>query len=190
MRNNTLTLSLIRWILLEELCLDSDQIVIYNQKFIIPKTKGMKIYIEPKSPPIIISSRNFMDANNVENQNSNWLEEISIGIYSRDLEALQRKEEVAMALHSIYSQQVQEKNSFKIFKNVRLIPINEIEGAARLYRFDIECRVQAWYTKTKVAEFFDSFNVQILAESDGINNQLMEVEFTIPETNPTVYPVL
>lgn len=187
MTNNTLTLSFIRWILLKELSLDPSKIVIYNQKFILPKSTGMMIYIEPKSPPIIISSRNLMDANNIEHQDSNWLEEISIGIYSRDLDALQRKEEVAMALHSIYSQQVQEKNSFKIFRNPRIIPINEIEGAARLYRFDIECKVQAWYSITKVAEFFDSFNVSIWAEG---GSPLMEVEFTIPENDPTVYPVL
>lgn len=191
MRNNTLTLSLIRWILLKELCIDEDKIVIYNQKFLLPNSKGMRIYIEPKAPPVIISSRNFMDINNIEQQDSNWMEEISIGIYSRDLEALQRKEEVVMALHSIYSQQMQEKNSFKIFRNARIIPVNEIEGAARLYRFDIECRVQAWYSITKVAEFFNSFNVQILAESDGFGpgRQLQEVEFVIPETNPTVPPV-
>lgn len=188
MRNNVLTLSLIRTIMIEELCLDPNQIVIYNQKFIIPKTEGMFLYVEPKSPPIPISSRNQLvntDYGANEEQDSNWLEEISIGIYSRDTEALYRKEEVAMALHSIFSQQVQEKNSFKIFRNVNIIPINEIEGAARLYRFDVECRVQSWYSKIKVAEFFDSNEVQIFA---GGGPSTIEVEFVIPDVNPTVYP--
>lgn len=185
MRNNVLTLSLIREILLHELCIKPERIVIYNQKFIIPKSPGMMIYIEPKSAPIAISTRYLMDSSNNEHQDSNWLEEISVEIYSRDIEALQRKEEVAMALYSIFSQQVQEKNSFKIFRNKRIIPINEIEGAARLYRFDIECRVQSWYTKTKVAEFFDSFNVNILDEG---GDPPIEIEFTIPATDPTKYP--
>ena len=182
---NYLTLDLIRLILLNELCIDKDRIIIYNQKFILPPSKGLRIYIEPKSPPIAISSRNQMDIYNNENQDSNWLEEISIGIYSRDLSALQRKEEVAMALHSIFSQQLQEAQSFKIFRNVRIIPINEIEGTARLYRFDIECKVQAWYSKVKIAEFFDSFNVQVRV-NDGQPDFV--VDFTIPLTDPTQYP--
>lgn len=185
MKDNRLTLDLIRLILLNELCIESDRIVIYNQKFNLGKKYGMYIYIEYRVPPIIISSRNSMDINNNENQNSNWLEEITIGVYSRNLEALQRKEEVAMSLHSIYSQQLQEAQSFKVFRNPRIIPINEIEGAARLYRFDIECKIQSWYNKVKVAQFFDSVNISVWAEG---GSPIQEVDFVIPDTNPTVYP--
>lgn len=185
MRNNRLTLDLIRLIMLNELGIDSDRVVIYNQKFNLGKDQGLYLYIEYRVPPVIISSRNFMDSNNNENQHSNWLEEITVGIYSRNIEALQRKEEVAMALHSIYSQQLQEQQSFKVFKNPRIIPVNEIEGPARLYRFDVECKVQSWYSKVKVAEFFDSFNVNIIAEG---GSPLQEVDFVVPSTDPTKYP--
>lgn len=180
---NYLTLDLIRLILLNQLCIDSNRIIIYNQKFILPPTKGLRIYIEPKAPPQIISSRNKMEYdayyNPSEHQDSNWLEEISVEIYSRDLSALQRKEEVAMALHSVYSQQLQEQQSFKIFKNPRIIPINEIEGAARLYRFDIEFRVQAWYNIIKVIEFFNSLNVQIRV-NDGPPDMVRNVTIPTP----------
>ena len=182
---NYLTLDLIRLILLEELCIDPDRVVIYNQKFNLGKKNGLYIYLEYRVPPTIISSRNQMDIFANENQDSNWMEEITVGIYSRNLDALQRKEEVAMALHSIYSQQLQEAQSFKIFRNVKIIPINEIEGPARLYRFDIECRVQAWYSKVKVAQFFDSFNVEVRV-NDGQPDML--IDFTIPMTDPTKYP--
>ena len=185
MRNNQLTLQLIRCILIQELCMDPNRITIYNQKFIIPKTKEMFIYLESRSASVPISSRDMMDVNNIEHQDSNWLENVTIGIYSRDTEALRRKEEVAMALHSIYGQQVQEQNSFKIFRNMNIVPINEQEGTARLYRFDLECRVHAWYSVTKVAEFFDSFGVQVWIEG---STPLTEIEFVIPDTNPTVYP--
>lgn len=184
MRHNTITLDLIRIILLKELCIPSDRITIYNQKFIIPTTQQMRIYLEYKMAPKVIASRNRfvnMGYTAQEQQDSNWMEEICIGIYSVDLEAVQRKEEVAMALHSIFSQQVQEKNSFKIFRNVNIIPINEQEGTHRLYRFDIEVRVQAWYSKTKVAEFFDSNEVKIIAEG---GTPPMIVEFIIPDTLP------
>ena len=187
MRDNQLTLQLIRCILIQELCIPGERVVLYNQKFIIPKTGEMRIYLETKLSPKAISNRNRFVGTGYgeEQQDSNWMEEVCIGIYSVDLEALQRKEEVAMALHSIFSQQIQEKNSFKIFRNVNIIPVNEQEGTHRLYRFDIECRVQAWYSKTKVAEFFNSNEVQVYDEG---GQPIIIVEFVIPDTNPTVYP--
>ncbi len=188
-----LTLDLIRLILVEELGFDQeedeDRVMIYNQKFVIPKKTGMFIYLEPKGAPKIISSRNRMENDGLgnfnENQNSSWLEDICIGVYSQNLEAIQRKEEVAMALHSVYSQQLQEAQSFKVFRNVNIIPINEIEGPARLYRFDVECKVFAWYNKVKLAEFFDTLNVEVRV-NDGVPD-LVE-DFVIPTTDPTKYP--
>ena len=189
MKANTLTLDLIRLSLIEEMGIDEDKVIIYNQKFVIPPTSGLYIYVERKGSQREISSRNKMivDAlgNANENQDSNWIEDICVGIYSRDLEAEQRKEEAAMALHSIFSQQMQELNSFKIFREVNIIPIGEIEGAARLYRFDLEFKVQAWYSKVKVAQFLNAWNVEVIVE-DG--DPLLDVEFVIPDTDPTVYP--
>jgi len=183
-----LTLDLIRLILIEELGLDSDRVVIYNQKFRIPPKAGLFIYIEYKGSPKVISSRNLMvptiDGAN-EEQDSNMLEDISIGLYSRNLDALQRKEEAVMALHSIYSQQIQEANSFKIFRNVNIIPVNEVEGTARLYRFDLEVKVMSWYNKVKVAQFLDSHSVEVRV-NDGQPD--LDVVFVIPSKDPTVYP--
>jgi hypothetical protein len=187
---NYLTLDLIRLILLNQLCLDPDRIIIYNQKFILPPSKGLQIYIEPKAPPTAISVRTKMEYDAYydpsEHQDSNWLEEISVGIYSRDLSALRRKEEVAMSLHSVYSQQLQEAQSFKIFRNPRIIPINEIEGAARLYRFDIEFRVQAWYSVVKTIEFFNSLNVEVRV-NDGQPDMVRDFAIPTPEylTDPS-----
>lgn len=184
-----LTLDLLRLIMIEELGIDADRVTIYNQKFIIPRKAGLFVYIEYRTPPKVISSRNQLvnvdtaDAN--EEQDINMLEDITIGLYSRNLDAIQRKEEAIMALHSIYSQQLQELNGFKIFRNVNLIPINEIEGPARLYRFDLECRVQSWYSKTKVAEFYNAGEIEVRV-NDGQPD--IDVEFPIPVTDPTQSP--
>jgi hypothetical protein len=98
---------------------------------------------------------------------------------------LQRKEESVMALHSIYAQQVQEANSFKIFRNIPIIPVNEVEGTARLYRFDLEVKVMSWYNKVKVAQFLDSHSVEVRV-NDGQPD--LDVKFVIPINDPTVYP--
>lgn len=189
MKTNALTFDLLRLILIEEMSLDGDRVTIYNQKFNIPPKDGLFVYLEYRSLPKMIASRNKLIDDGLgganEHQDSTMMEEIAIGLYSKNLDALQRKEEAIMALHSIYSQQVQEMNSFKIFRNVNLVPINEIEGATRLYRFDIECKVLSWYNKIKVGQFLNTNLVEVLV-NDGQPD--FDVEFAIPDTDPTVYP--
>lgn len=186
---NASALDLIRTILIEELAIDENRVFIYNQKFNIPPEDDLFIYIEYKSAPHVISSRNKLIDDGLgganENQNSNLMETIVVGLYSKNLDAFNRKEEAVMALHSIYAKGLMEANGFKIFKNPVIIPINEIEGAARLYRFDIEFRVQTWYNKVKTQTFFDSNQVEVLV-NDGIPD--LDVVFVIPATDPTQSP--
>ena len=189
MKDNASVLDLVRLIMIHELGISEKRIFIYNQKFIISPDDDLHIYIEYKSAPQTISSRNRIEdigingANEV--QDSNKMEGICVGLYSRGLDALNRKEEAELALHSVYAQQLMEENSLKIFRNAVIIPINEIEGATRLYRFDIEFKVQAWYNKVKSIEFFDSHEVEVRV-NDGQPD--MDVMFVIPDTDPTVYP--
>lgn len=181
--NRNFPLDLIRTILIEELNLPGNRVTIYNQKFIIPNTDGLFIYLENKGTRPVISSRNRMTSTQLgaqEEQDLNVVENIVIGMYSRNLEALDRNEEAVMALHSIFSQQLQEKYSFKIFRNAPITAIEEFEGTARLYRFDIEVKMFFAYSKTKTAEFYDSHSVEVFVEDGNIT----EVEFVIPDSLP------
>ena len=86
-----------------------------------------------------------------------------------------------MAFNSVYAQQIQEINSFKISRNIRIEDISFLEATARLYRFDLHLVVFAWYNKTKTTDFYDSFSARLLV-NDG--EPLIEVEFDQPLTNP------
>lgn len=182
-------LDLLRLIMIEELGVKADRVSIYNQKFTIPPEDDLFIYIEYKNPPHALSSRNQLvddgDGGANEVQDINNMEGIAIGLYSKNLDALNRKEEAAMALHSIYAQQLMEANGFKIFRNTMIVPINFEEGATRLYRFDIELKVQAWYNKVKTQQFLDGFETEVRV-NDGQPD--LDVVFVIPETDPTQYP--
>lgn len=178
MRNKKLTIDLIRDIMVKELELDDERVNMYNQKFIIPPVDGLFVIIQYKGTPKVLSSRNsFKDEEGVfkEIQDVNTLEDIAISLFSKNLEALQRKEEAVMALYSIYSQQVQEENSFKIFRNPKLADLSFLEGAAILNRADIDIQVLAWYQKVKEAAYINPKDVYVTV-NDGLPNMTREID--------------
>jgi len=157
-------IQLLRQILIEEMDLDDDKVMLYNQKWSIPPTDDLFVVVEFKHAKPF-SSRNFMDRNNNEVQEVNMQEFYTIGIFSRSTEALFRKHEVIMALSSIFSQQLQETNSFKISRINPIVDLSMLESTALNYRFDVDIVVFSWYEKTKVADYYNEFFGEIYTET-------------------------
>lgn len=158
---NRAPIDCIRDILVHEFSdMDEERINIYNEKFKIPPKDGAFITIEYKGSPKIISSRNYMEGTD-EVQELNTSESFVVGIFSKNLEALQQKEKVVMALNSIFSVQTQEKYSFKIYREMKIEDLSFLEASAMLRRFDITFTVNAWYKETKAAEYFETFSTKV-----------------------------
>lgn len=170
-------IDILRDILIREMELAKDRVVVYNQKLKIPEDEFLFVVVEYKfSKTLSNRSVVFTSGSTSEIQDVNMQEFYTIGIFSSNLEALQRKEEVVMALGSQYSQQMQEKNSFQISRVNPIQDVTDLEPTALLYRFDIDIVVAAWYTKTKAADYYNQFTGEIHTEQ-------LEVDFTqdIPE---------
>lgn len=162
---NKLAIDYVRDILVEELPdIPKERINIYNQKFLIPTIEGAFVVISYKGTPNIISSRNFFE-DEIEHQHLNTLEQIAIGIFSKNLEAHQQKENVVMALNSLYSIGIQAANSFRVYRGVRIEDLSFLEASAMLFRFDIGITINAWYSRVKSAEFYDSFSTSVRANN-------------------------
>ena len=141
-----LTLDLIRGILVKELGINDDRVNIYNQKFKIPPDDQIFIEVGYKGSPKTISSRNIVKdvaGNFTEYQEIAMMEHIYVGMFSSGLDAIRRKEEMLMAINSVYAQQIQEANSFKIARLSAIDDLSALEGAAMLYRFEISLVVFA-----------------------------------------------
>lgn len=85
---------------------------------------------------------------------------LDIDAISRSQQARTRKEEIIMALNSIYSQQQQESNSFYIGRlpaNSRFQNLSMVDGAAIPYRYKISVNIQYTITKQKSVPYFDTF---------------------------------
>ena len=85
---------------------------------------------------------------------------LDIDIISRGPAARDQKEQVLLALNSVYSQQQQEANSFLIGRlppGSRFINLSSIDGAAIPYRYKISMNMQYAVSRTKAVSYFDTF---------------------------------
>lgn len=88
---------------------------------------------------------------------NNSVENFVIEITSKNRDALNRKEEVLMALISDYSSNVQAKNGFRINRTNKIIPVPSIEPASLLYRFLIPIKVFNSKTIEVSADYYDKY---------------------------------
>ncbi len=141
--------------------LDSGQIFIYNQKIIIPPDDRMYVVVGVLScKPFSSSRRAVAEAASMSDvQAMNWYAQLSIDVMGRSFSALDRKEEVIMALQSAYSLQVQAAESIMIapipsgFTN-----ISGVDGSAIPFRFNATVAVQYLATKSQRVEYYDDFS--------------------------------
>ncbi len=159
------SMDLLRTIIINQMGLKPEVVNIYDEKWKIPPTDELFIVLEYRSGKVIANRNIFVSDGEdpVENQEVNMLEQIVVGIFSRDRSATQRKEEVLMAILSSYAERQQEKYSFKIARVGPIVDLSAVEGVAMLKRYDIDLSVYAWYSKTISPEYIDSYNLRVTA---------------------------
>lgn len=171
-------------ILVEELAyiIDPSRIFIYNQElvlepiqqpWVIVRQLGSKVYSNQNS--------SFIDSNGNFNEEQDLLTQdiIGITILSKDLQALQYKEAIPMALASIYSQQQQETLGFSIARIMQAQNLPELEGGSMNYRFDWTLNCLSCYQLIKTAIPFTNFQTKVIVQ-DGTE--------TTTTFNPAVLP--
>ena len=148
-------------------------VVLANEKVNIPPNhKGLWISINDMGgPPIGNNNRSVADGQDgtppgdgmTEIQEVSMRHVLQIDILSFDGSARARKEEIPMALASIYAQGQMEKLFVQIAKHPSaFIDTSELEETERLKRYTTEIAMTALHRKTKPAPFYDKFrNVEV-----------------------------
>lgn len=153
-------LELVCDIIKTEMELTDNQVWIWDQKVKTPNDSRLYIAVG------VISCKPFANGLRLDGsgaglvgvQSTNFQATLTIDAFSRSLAALNRKEEILMALASQYAEQQQAANSFRIFPiTTNFINVSEVDGAAIPYRFTLTVNMQYFVTKTKEQEFFDTF---------------------------------
>lgn len=152
-------------ILQRELELENGRVYLWDQKIMQPTDSGLFIAVSVPSckpfannvGPALVNGE--LDWSIVE-QRVNLLATLDIDIISRGPAARDRKEEIILALGSIYSEAQQEANSFSIGRlppGGRFVNLSMIDGAAIPYRYRISVNMQYGVTKSKAVPYFDTF---------------------------------
>ena len=151
-------LQLVADVISKEMGLANDQVYIYNNKYTIPKDSRLYIAIGINwDKPFANNTSTRPNGQSVE-QSVNVQSNLSIMIMSKDQSALNRKEEVIMALNSIYALSQMAANSFYIAKvSTNFVNLTDEEGAAILYKYNISVNVQYFIKKVKSVRYYDDF---------------------------------
>ena len=160
-------IEVMRDIVVHELGLDDDRAAVYNQKWNIPDDDDLFIFVEYKYGNPLGNNLKYANESDVFQTEARIVmaEHITIGIYSRGLDALKRKEEVLAAINGNYARQMMEKYSFRVMgRNAPIKDLSYVEGAARIFRFDIDLILLSKYKITREVDYFDKFPTEINVE--------------------------
>ncbi len=170
--------------------LPAGSIWIRDQNKVIPNDNGLYIVVGMVDAAPIGNDNSIRvndDGTLSEVQQVVTRENIQIDIFSADTQALFRRFEMLMALRSIYAQQQQELNSFKIFRiPTSFLNSSSAEGEKQINRFSLVIAVHSWYRKEKVinsvlGDFYDDFNTRV-DDANTIGEPTGLIEFEIPAT--------
>lgn len=166
-------------VIVREMALDAQRVWVRNQNKKLPTDNELFIALGPERQ-VPLSSKTYMEQREVVNppnpiiyqqwevNRTQLREAIRVDVFSRNNDALFRNWEVLAALRSIYCQQMQEQNSFKIGRLPdSFIDTSAAEGGSNINRFTITFPCIAWYKKDKLlssGDYYDDFDTRVDVE--------------------------
>ncbi len=154
-------------ILQVEMVLDESHCLLGNQKWDIPADKLLFVVVFDKAGPSF-GAANYLDTDETsdtygkEIQQSSVLHDVTVEIMSFDADARLRKEEVGMALASMYAQQQAEEYGIQIGRAQAPVDASDAEPTGTLQRFVIRTNITALHQKVKNpptgTDYFNKFN--------------------------------
>lgn len=154
-------------IIQKEMNLPSGRVYLWDQKIMQPTDFNLYIAVSVSAcKPFGSSNRTGSIIGGLEaTQFVSMHATVDIDIISRGPAARDRKEEVILALNSIYAQQQQDANSFYIGKlSTGFINLSQVDGAAIPYRYRISVAMQYAVAKVKSAPYFDDFTDDLITD--------------------------
>jgi hypothetical protein len=145
-----------------QLNLQPDQVVIYNQQWVLPTDRNLYIVLEPRdSTPYGSSKRHECNSDGyTEVQTQNVREAVSIMLFSASDISRWARNQILFALNSDAAENLQEDLGFQIanlptsFQNV-----SEVEATQRLSRYDLDFHILVAYTRRLTTPYFEKFTL-------------------------------
>ena len=152
----------------ENLRLDQEHVVTYNQTLPIPPDDGLFVAVGIlDSKPYAGSLKYNQIADGLEEEQTvNVREILSLHFMSKSNEARKRRPEFVFALTGFRAEQLQDANGFLIGKlPVGLVDSSITEGADRLNRYTLTVAVLYAQGRRGPVEFFESYPTQLVTQA-------------------------
>jgi hypothetical protein len=176
-------------ILRHEMGLADDQIWLKNENRLIPNDDRLYIIVGTTQPEVISVSTEFVPAT-IDSadilqqvQTVQVADTINVNMISRGQAAGLRNWEIMAACHSLYGQQVMEKNAFKIARKPKSVTdASDAEGGSNIYRYIIDFGTISQHQKIKNLSqsgenYYDDFTTRLDdANTIGQTNGVFEFE--------------
>lgn len=144
-----------------------------------PRVMSSQSYLEQRIVPPVIDPPAPEIVQQWEISRVQMAENIQVDIFSRNNEALMRRWEIVAAMTSIYSEQQQEANVFRIFRQpATFLNTSDAEGGSNLNRFSITFPCFVWYKKERLltasgGDYYDDFTTRVddantITEPEGL----------------------
>ena len=152
---------------------ENAQIMLANERFNIPPTNDLYIalsYIDGKA----IGNNNYFDGSTaIETQQVTMLYHIQIDIMSFGADARLRKEEIYMALRSVFAQQTMEENNMQIARMPSaFLDASSLEETKMLNRYTMTIALTALLTKTVSGDsVYDQFPFEYIENGGSFSPQ-------------------
>lgn len=153
-------IGLLAHIIQVEMGLSESQVQLYQQKFNVPNDSNVYVAVGMLTQKPFGSSKTYKDIGSGLNEvvSTMWKCIAWVEIYSSTNLAFLRKEEIAAAIFSTYSEQIQEANNFKIAKMPsQFTNISSADGPGVPYRFNISVNLSYTVSKEKPVPYFDQY---------------------------------
>ena len=151
--------------------LPSGRVYIWNQKIFEPIDNNLFIVLSLATSEVLGNTNQVVSVESggmQEIQTINYACLVDIDIKSRGQDAITRKDEILMAINSVYAEQQYEANGFMVLRNsvFGFKDLSGLDGSAIPYRFRATFRMFYQVTKYTSVPYFSTFPpVQITTDS-------------------------
>ncbi len=145
--------------------LDDDQVIVYNQKWIVPNDDRLYLVVSSLGP-----QRPYGASAQLEDKGDKLVETVSIpsrevitvDLHSAGQAAVDRKEEVLMALASTLAQATCERWSLKIGRTpLSFADASRLLGTTRITRFHLAFPVLRTRSREMAVDYYDNFDAAV-----------------------------
>jgi hypothetical protein len=140
-----------------EMNVPADHFWVYGENVEAPKDKGLYIMVITGTAKRIGTSNVFDPATNEEVKGVSIMQEYFIEVTSKDRSALERKEEIDLALISDYGVSQMELQGVQILRTGDVLDLSFVEASKALKRYRIPCVMFYVKTKRTTVPYFNQF---------------------------------